>query len=122
MQFIEKRDFMECLCRNQNTKAIKIEADVGADPVWCNICGCNLELENLPISNELSEQLSKWVTHYGQWLDFEREQLFEGGEELELVHNHLGERLAEKLERELDDSYDIQYVKTTSSLVYKELF
>lgn len=112
---------MECLCLNQKTNQIKIEADIGADPVWCNTCGCNLELEDFPISNELSEQLSKWCEHYAQWLEFEKEQLIEGGIELELVHNHLGERLAERLEKELDDSYDVLYVKSTSTMLYEEL-
>jgi hypothetical protein len=40
---------MECHCEQKETSELKVEGDVGADPIWCNQCGCNLEIEDIPI-------------------------------------------------------------------------
>ena len=31
-------------------------------------CGCNFELEDIPISNELKSELMEWGTQYGEWM------------------------------------------------------
>lgn len=40
---------MNCLCEQKETYVLKIVGDAGADPVWCQQCGCNVDLENVPI-------------------------------------------------------------------------
>ncbi|WP_227551577.1 hypothetical protein [Metabacillus sediminilitoris] len=59
---------MECFC--EQARELKVDGDIGADPIWCNHCGCNFDLEDIPISNELKKGNCKnWVTIYGEWMD-----------------------------------------------------
>ncbi len=34
---------MHCFCEQKETYELKVEGDVGADPIWCNQCGCNFD-------------------------------------------------------------------------------
>jgi hypothetical protein len=47
---------MNCLCEEESYDLI-LEADIGADPVWCKKCGCNLDIDEIPISQELKDEL-----------------------------------------------------------------
>lgn len=55
---------MESICE-QKSYELKIEGKVGAAPIWCNRCGCNLDIEDIPIPIELIRELKKWVNMYG---------------------------------------------------------
>jgi hypothetical protein len=32
---------------------LKLEADFSPDPLWCKKCGCNLDIDEFPLSNEI---------------------------------------------------------------------
>lgn len=67
---------MNCCCDSGITNDLKIEGDIGADPIWCNRCGCNLDIEDVPVSNELAEELSEWARSYGTWIDWNKINCF----------------------------------------------
>ncbi|WP_310793587.1 hypothetical protein [Salipaludibacillus neizhouensis] len=81
---------MNCCCENGETHDIRIEGDVGADPIWCNRCSCNLDLEDFPVSEELAKELSYWALKYGDWIDWETDKLLPNGVELEAEFNQIG--------------------------------
>ncbi|MFK4998440.1 hypothetical protein ACI2OX_17280 [Bacillus sp. N9] len=80
---------------------MKIEGDVGADPIWCNKCGCNLDIDYVPISDELAEELSHWATKYGEWIDWDKDRLLPNGIELEDQFNQMGIILTKKYNTKL---------------------
>lgn len=109
---------MKCCCNSGETKDIKIEGDVGADPFWCNRCGCNMDIEEVPISYELAKELSSWAMKYGEWIDWSEDKLLPNGIELEDEFNQTGIILTEKVRKELSDSYTIHYSLSTSARFY----
>jgi hypothetical protein len=48
-------------CKHPN---YKIEADFSADPIWCNVCGENLDIDDFQISEELKDELFDWIKGY----------------------------------------------------------
>ena len=112
---------MECFCDEEVTYSLKIEGDVGADPIWCNECMCNLELEDLSISDELKSRLWKWMRAYGTWIDWEKDKIVPNGIELEAEHNQQGEKLTEKVKREIDGKYKIRFSASTMARSYNSL-
>jgi hypothetical protein len=109
---------MQCFCEQKETYELKIEGDIGADPIWCNKCGCNLDLENIPISNELKRELMRWVTKYGKWIDWEKDKLLPNGVEFEEEHNKHGAKLTEKVKKELGEKYKIKFSPSTTARSY----
>ena len=109
---------MHCFCEKEETYELKIEGDVGADPLWCNQCGCNFDIEDIPISNELKRELMEWITNYGDWIDWERDKLILNGIELEEEHNKQGEKLTEKVKKELKEKYRIKFSPSTMARSY----
>ena len=93
------------ILRALQARELKVDGDIGADPIWCNHCGCNFDLEDIPISNELKRELKNWVTIYGEWMDWEIDLFIPNGIEMEEEHNKLGANLTEKVKRELSDKY-----------------
>jgi hypothetical protein len=65
---------MECNCE-QPTEFLKVEVDIMADPIWCMKCGCNLDIDRVPLSKELKKQLFEWVNTYGKWIDWGTDHL-----------------------------------------------
>ncbi|MEW5548939.1 hypothetical protein ABGT22_02995 [Peribacillus frigoritolerans] len=63
---------MECFCEQKETYELKVEGDVGADPIWCNQCSCNLDIG--PISDTLTNELIEWVNRYGEWIDWDEDK------------------------------------------------
>ena len=92
---------MQCFCEQKETYELKVEGDVGADPIWCNQCGFNFDLEDIPISNELKSELMDWVTRYGEWIDWDIDKLIPNGIEMEEENNKQGAKLTEKVKKEL---------------------
>ena len=64
------------LCRCDETKYLQVEADIGADPIWCKRCYCNFDIEDVPISTELKSELVAWVMKYGEWIDWGNDRIF----------------------------------------------
>ncbi|WP_246938828.1 hypothetical protein [Bacillus pinisoli] len=109
---------MKCDCEQQETCKLKVEGDVGADPIWCNQCGCNFELDDIPLSNELKRELSNWATQYGDWMDWELDQVIENGMEMEEVHNRKGAFLTEKVQSELWGKYKVKFSPSSMGRSY----
>jgi hypothetical protein len=110
---------MECFCEQKETYELKIEGDVGADPIWCNQCSCNLDIEDIPISNELKLELMEWVTRYGEWIDWDHDKLLSNGIELEEEHNKQGLNLTEKIKKELEGKYRIEFSPASMARSYE---
>lgn len=109
---------MNCCCESGKTNELKIEGDVGAEPIWCNRCDCNIDIEDVPISDELVDELSFWAMKYGEWIDWNKDILLPNGVELEDEFNQAGIVLTEKVREELRDKYKIQYSLSTSARFY----
>jgi len=109
---------MRCFCKNGKTFDLKVEGDVGADPIWCSQCGCNLDIEEIPISEDLKDELVIWAMQYGKWIDWDKDMLYSNGIELENEHNKLGQILTEKVRKELGDKYKVSFSPSSSARMY----
>ncbi|NBI28642.1 hypothetical protein ERL59_06705 [Chengkuizengella sp. YPA3-1-1] len=108
---------MKCGCQNPTTD-LKLEADFLTDPIWCTICGYNLDPEDLSISPELLEIIEDWVSRYGEWIDIDTDTLVDRGIELEDEHNKEGIKIYEKLKIELGFKYELIYSPSVSARSY----
>jgi hypothetical protein len=84
---------LENLCKCEFTNSLKIEADFGGDPIWCNQCGWNLDIEDFPLTDDLKVELDQWNSLYKKISINE--------------HNSIGEHLTEKVKEELGNEYTI---------------
>ena len=109
---------MHCFCDQKEAYELKIEGDVGTDPVWCNQCGSNFDLEDIPISNELKSELMEWGTQYGEWIDWDTDKLIPNGIEMEEEHNKQGANLSEKVKNELKEKYRIKFSPSSMARSY----
>ncbi|WP_191561261.1 hypothetical protein [Metabacillus idriensis] len=112
---------MRCFCEHNETNDLKIEADIVTDPIWCNQCGSNFDIEEAPISDELKDELMRWVMMYGEWIDWDKDTLRHDGIELENTHNKLGEQLTEKVKKELDTKYKVTFFPSSTARLYAGL-
>ncbi|WP_430494043.1 hypothetical protein [Rossellomorea marisflavi] len=112
---------MNCECVTGKPAIIRIEGDVGADPIWCHSCGSNLELEELALSDLLSKELAEWGKSYGEWIDWDRDKLRSGGVEMEEVFNLKGSELASRVKKELVGRFDSIYLPSTSAQFYASI-
>jgi len=92
---------MDSLCNCKELVQIKVEADFGSDPLWCKVCGFNLDMDKIEISPSLKIQLRSWINDYGVWVKWDSDSLIVGGENLEKQHNEVGLKLTEKVINEL---------------------
>jgi len=88
---------MHCEHCKQTIKALLLEGDFGADPLWCGHCHANLELEQLPLDDALLDELTTWMCNFGEWIDLETDSFIEGMEHLAQNHDVQGEDLAKKV-------------------------
>ncbi|CAH0187230.1 hypothetical protein SRABI80_01510 [Peribacillus frigoritolerans] len=109
---------MECFCEQKETYELKVEGDVGADPIWCNQCGCNLDIEDILISNTLTNELIEWVNRYGEWIDWDEDKLLPNGIELEEEHYKQGLTLTDKIKKELEGKYSIKFSPSAMTRMY----
>ncbi|PGX73220.1 hypothetical protein COE31_23265 [Priestia megaterium] len=99
----------------------KLEADFSADPIWCNDCGENLDLEEFPLSENLKGELEEWIDDYGNWIDFDTDSLRENGIEMETEYNKKGLQLFGQVKKQLGIDYPIVFVPSKSGELYKDL-
>lgn len=100
---------MSLICNCKELTNIKVEADMGADAFWCRVCGYNLDMDEMEISDSLKEQLRTWLDEYGTWLDWESDILIDGAKNIEEKHNLLGFELTEKVKEELNGKYNVVF-------------
>ena len=105
--------YLKELCRCNETYHLRVEADIGADPIWCKRCYCNFDIEDVPISTELKSELMAWVMKYGEWIDWGNDRIFPNGIELEDKHNMQGIGLTEKVQKELEGKYNVSFKPST---------
>lgn len=110
---------MNCLCNKGVSKMWKVEGDMSADPLYCQICGANLSVAELPISPTLADELISWSETYGTWIDWEHDTLYTHKLILEQMFNERGEELTKKLIVELGEDYDIIYVPSKSTSIFQ---
>lgn len=112
---------MRCFCEQKETFDLKMEADVGADPIWCVECGCNLDLEDTPLSNDLKKELIDWASMYGKWIDWDLDKIISNGIQMEEEHNRQGVILTEQTKQELGGKYRITFSPSTMGRSYNTL-
>jgi len=95
---------MHCFCKEENYD-LMLEADFGADPIWCRKCGCNLNLDEVPLTQELKDELMSWVQIYSKSVLDESEYILEVSHQ----HNKKGIELLDKVQKELGDKYTVSY-------------
>lgn len=113
-------DHMKCNCEQEKCYEIKVEADVGADPFWCQRCGYNFDLDPFTLSMELKKELLNWMVQYGEWIDWDTDKLVENGVKLEEKHNIEGERLTERVKKELGAAYRVVFSPSSMARSYAE--
>ncbi|HWO76925.1 MAG TPA: hypothetical protein VNM69_13700 [Bacillus sp. (in: firmicutes)] len=98
---------MKDVCFCDETFEILVEAEVSADPIWCNKCKANLDLDELPISEELKAELYEWNSTFSNHLASHN---YNGiTQSFSEWLNASGENLTKKLSAELTNTYVIQY-------------
>ncbi|RLQ92340.1 hypothetical protein D9X91_19720 [Falsibacillus albus] len=84
------------MCKCQSTNSFKLEADFVADPIWCNVCGWNLDMDEFPLNDDLKSELYHWKEQYKKISMNE--------------HNAMGQSLTEKVREELGSEYNVIFV------------
>lgn len=103
---------MEKLCACSSLRELKIEGDYGADALWCDVCGYNLDLAEIDISPSLKEAFYDWAHAYGEWMDEDTETPKSNAHEEVARHNETGQMLMKALEKELPN-YEIFFKRAT---------
>lgn len=109
---------MNCFCEGDKPTMLKVEGDFGADPIWCDECYSNLEVDELAISSELKKALKMWAMHFGEWVDLDKEELMPNGKEMEERYNVEGEHLTERLQQEVGETYPVRFSPSTITMLY----
>lgn len=102
------------VCGCPSLKKIKVEGDVGADALWCAVCGYNLDLEEFNFSKRLKSELNRWMNAYGEWIDWDKDALKENANEEIIAHNEIGQSLTKEVQKELVD-YEVIFKPTSLS-------
>lgn len=100
---------MGALCDCKEVKVIKVQADMGADPLWCQVCHYNFDVEDIDLPDELSRDLFVWVNDFASWVDWETEALLEGMEAEEVLHNQRGMELTEQVKEQVKGQYEVVF-------------
>lgn len=84
------------VCNCEFTNSFKLEADFSADPIWCNVCGYNLDIDDFPLTEDLQDELYLWTEQYKKTPAKE--------------HNAIGQKLTERVKKELGSEYKIVFI------------
>jgi hypothetical protein len=98
----------KCKC-SQETLLIKFEADFGADPIWCSVCGSNLAIIDFGLREDFIEEIYQWLSKYIEWIDLETDSLVEGAQEMQRAFNEQGFILCEKFKQIIGGKYTVEY-------------
>lgn len=101
------------LCNCKELVTIRVEGEMGADPLWCDVCQYNFDIDDIELTEELKSELFIWVNDYASWVDWEFETLIEGQEHLEIEHNEAGKALTEKVKEQLNGQYKVVFSPST---------
>jgi hypothetical protein len=69
-----------------------------ADPVWCAVSKVNLDVDELPVSGDLKQQLENWTREFGKWIDWDSDLFKSDAEKAERVFNQKREVLFSRLQ------------------------
>lgn len=100
---------MERLCDCFKLTSLTLEADMGADPLWCSVCGYNLDLYDLALDTSLEQRLMTWVNAFGSWVDWETERVLPNEEGLEINHNQTGAQLLPQIQEAFGESISVTF-------------
>ena len=107
----------ECKCVTP-TNSLRLEADFSADPIWCDICNWNLDLNTLPLSIDLKEESMRWTFEYGKWINWNTDQLIADAVQLEKAHNERGLKLFHLIKSELGNKFYLKFSPSNSVEAY----
>lgn len=107
-----------CLCKE--LKTLKVEADMGANPLWCHECCANLDVDEFTLSEALKGELLQWGETYGTWIDWETDGVVSGGVAMDEAHNARGAKLTEQVRNELMQ-YDVVFSPSTFAKRHSEV-
>ncbi|WP_342598263.1 hypothetical protein MHB48_11800 [Psychrobacillus sp. FSL H8-0483] len=102
------KKYMKDLCKWNETSHLKVEADIGAEAIWCNKCYCNFDIEYVPISIELKAELMEWILRFDKLFRTIDGIVQKEKVELEEEHNKQG-FLTEKVKKELEGLYEVSF-------------
>lgn len=77
--------------------ALNVEADFSADPLWCSVCGYNLDIDDFPLTEELKEELFNWIQNFKEVPMAE--------------HNKIGMQLTIWIKEEIGKDYPITFIE-----------
>ncbi|WP_369384420.1 hypothetical protein [Halalkalibacter wakoensis] len=77
-----------------------------------------MDIEEVPVSSDLKDQLMSWAMLYGEWIDWNVDRLLPDGLELEKKHNERGQLLTEKVKTELGTTYTVRFSPSSSAKSY----
>ncbi|WP_347230857.1 hypothetical protein [Bacillus sp. LL01] len=66
----------------------------------------------------MKNELIEWANKYGEWIDWDHDQLIPNGIEMEEEHNKQGAKLTEKVKKELRSKYRIKFSSSTMARAY----
>lgn len=100
---------MNEFCSCERLTHIKVEADFYIDPLWCSICGYNLDMDEFPLRELIKEKLMLWVEKYEDVLE---ENFHQSSFEYELNkrdYNQVGLELTEEIKKDIGHQYNISF-------------
>ena len=100
-------------CGSHKLKKLRVQADISADPLWCDRCLTNLDIDDFSLSKGLKQDLQEWIYDYGKWIDWENDGIVPNGVLLEQQHNDRGAELTKKVKQALEGQYEVVFFPST---------
>ncbi|MFN0313257.1 MULTISPECIES: hypothetical protein [Kurthia] len=100
---------MNEFCSCERLTHIKVEADFYTDPLWCSICGYNLDIDEFPLRELIKEKLMLWVEKYEAVLGGNFHQSSFEYELNKREYNQVGLELTEEIKKDIGHQYNISF-------------
>lgn len=100
---------MNEFCSCERLTHIKVEADFYTDPLWCSICGYNLDIDEFPLTELIKEKLMLWVEKYEAVLGGNFHQSSFEYELNKREYNQVGLELTEEIKKDIGHQYNISF-------------